>query len=104
MASPLTARKASTGAEWKPPSAASACEVCGGNINSTAAEQVALYDPVTGDLGTVDVRGSAASCCESSFIVLTRCSMLQSVCLARALQRLLLVWHVFIQSIAGHKF
>jgi hypothetical protein len=51
-------------AEWKPPSAASACEVCGDGINSTAAEQLALYDPDTEQLSTVAVRASAASCCK----------------------------------------
>jgi hypothetical protein len=29
-----------------------------------AAEQLALYDPATGAVSTMDVRASAASCCE----------------------------------------
>jgi len=49
---------------WKPPSMATSCDSCGVNISSTAAEQVAVYDPIDGTLSTMDVRASAASCCE----------------------------------------
>lgn len=56
-------------AEWKPASLAGACVSCGINIPSTGVEQIAEYDVVSGQAASLDVRGSAGSCCE--FLLIT---------------------------------
>lgn len=50
--------------DWKVPAAAVSCDKCGDNIASTAAEQIALYDPTGGTVSALDVRASPASCCK----------------------------------------